>query len=121
MTKISSYKDLTVWQKAIEITDRVYTVTESFPKEEIYGLASQMRRAAVSIPSNIAEGSVRGRKEYMHFLNISRGSLAELETQMLIAKRRSFISQDVYTDLERAAEEISRMLMGLIKSLGTTH
>jgi len=84
---IHSYKELVVWKKAIELVASVYELTESFPKEEIYGLTSQMKRAAVSIPSNIAEGRFRGtRKDFIQFLRIAYGSGAELETQIEIAK-----------------------------------
>lgn len=85
--KISSYKDLLVWQKALELSVEIYNLTENFPKEEIYGLTSQIRRAAVSIPSNIAEGRYRGsKKDFSQFLRIAYASGAELETQLEIAK-----------------------------------
>ncbi len=85
---INSYQDLIVWKKSIELVIELYTLTEKFPKEEIYGLTSQMRRAAVSIPSNIAEGRLRGtRKDFRHFLLNSFGSGGELETQLIIAQR----------------------------------
>jgi four helix bundle protein len=114
---IKSYRDLSVWQKTIILADAVYDATENFPQKEIYGLSSQHRRSAVSVASNVAEGSVRGNKEFIHFINIARGSLAELETQLTIAKRRLFLAEVVYSDMMTKAEEISRMLMGLMKSL----
>ena len=109
---VKDYKDLHVWQKGIEIVDCVYSITERFPREELYGLSSQMRRASVSIPSNIAEGFVRKHtKEYKQFLRMALGSCAELDTQLVIAKRRSYITQ---RDLEAIGENINnemRMLM----------
>lgn len=115
--KIRSYKDLVAWQKSILLTDRIYDVTESFPNHEFYGLRSQIRRAAVSVPSNIAEGSVRGKKEFLHFINIARGSLAEVETQIIIAARRNYITKSEVDEIELTAAELSRILMGLLKSL----
>ena len=89
---ITTYKDLIVWQKAIDLTVAVYELTEKFPKEEIYGLTSQMQRAAVSIPANIAEGYGRvHRGDYLQHLSISRGSLAELETHIALAARLGFV------------------------------
>lgn len=86
------YKDLIAWKKAMDLADLVYDFTEDFPKREIYSLTDQMRRAAVSIPSNIAEGQARhSNREFLHFLRNSRGSLAELETQILIAQRRRYL------------------------------
>ncbi|MEN9445985.1 MAG: hypothetical protein RL728_497, partial [Bacteroidota bacterium] len=93
MSKIQSYKDLLIWQKGIEITEKVYLLTKSFPSEEIYSLTNQIKRATVSIPSNIAEGFGRNStKSYVNFLKISRGSLYELETQLIIAEKQNFIS-----------------------------
>ena len=90
LEKINSYRDLIVWEKAINLTVEIYKITENFPKEEIYGLTSQMRRSAVSIPSNIAEGRNRGtRKDFCNFLRIALGSCAELSTQIEIKKYRS--------------------------------
>ncbi|MHC4062836.1 MAG: four helix bundle protein [Planctomycetota bacterium] len=86
------YKDLKVWQKGIEIVDKIYLITDSFPRDELYGLVAQMRKAAVSIPSNVAEGFARHHaKEYRQFLYISLGSCAELDTQVVIARRRGYI------------------------------
>jgi len=117
MDTIKSYKDLQVWQKSIELADCIYTATEEFPKREWYGLANQMRRAAVSISSNIAEGSARGTKEFAQFLSIARGSLAELETQLIIAYGRGYIIKTIYDTLLQLTAEISRMLMGLFRSI----
>lgn len=89
-----TYRDLMVWQKSMALANAIYDCTKLFPKEETYGLTSQMRRAAVSIPSNIAEGKARGNKETDHFLRIAKGSLYELETQSMLAKDQQFISED---------------------------
>src|ERR1044071_1004983 len=114
----TDYKELIVWQKSISLMDIVYDETETFPKKEMFGLASQMQRAAVSIASNIAEGSARhSRRDFIRFLRQSRGSLAELETQIVIAVRRKYLSQDVGRKLFRHTIEIERMLSGLISSL----
>jgi four helix bundle protein len=116
--KVKDYKDLRVWQKGIEIVDKIYSITNSFPKEELYGLVIQMRKAAVSIPSNVAEGFVRHHsKEYKQFLYISLGSCAELDTQVVIAHRRNYITKK---SLEELAEDINyetRMLVSLINKL----
>lgn len=113
---ITSFKELIVWQKAIELVKEVYFVTEKFPKNELYGLVSQMRRAAVSIPSNIAEGYKRKNLgEYIQFLSIADASSAELETQEIISK-------DLYRNInflkmESLLTEVQKMLFALIKSL----
>ncbi|MHC4060616.1 MAG: four helix bundle protein [Planctomycetota bacterium] len=116
--KVKDYKDLKVWQKGIEIVDKIYAVTAGLPKDEIYGLATQMRKAAVSIPSNVAEGFVRHHtKEYKQFLYISLGSCAELDTQLIIADRRKYIKKQ---DLEELTEDVNhetRMLVSLINKL----
>jgi len=116
--KVKDYKELEVWKKGIEIVDFVYEITSKFPKEERYGLAGQMQRAAVSIPSNIAEGFARHHtKEYQQFCYVSLGSCAELETQSIIAHRRKYVSNE---DVARLGEQLnheSRMLMNLIKVL----
>ena len=113
---LKSYKELTVWQKSIELVKEIYQLTNEFPKSEVYGLAIQMRRASVSIPSNIAEGYLRkNRKEFLQFLRVSYGSSAELETQLIIA-------QDLYHDVQyknadSLLEEVQKMLNGIIKKL----
>ncbi len=114
---MKSYKELIVWQKAISLCVRVYQVTDSFPKSEIYGLTSQIRRSAVSIPSNIAEGHSRGKKEFIQFLRIAFGSGAELETQLLIALKIKYLTEKQYEDLMFLLEEVMKMLNGLISSL----
>lgn len=116
-----SYRDLKVWQKAIALTKTTYQITEDFPKREHYGLAQQMRRAAVSVASNIAEGAARqSDRDYAHFLVMARGSLAELTTQSIIAAENGFIVQGIQHQFEEQADEVSRMLNGL-KSKLTTH
>ncbi len=116
--KIKDYKDLKVWQKGIEIVDRVYALTTKFPREELYGLTMQMRKASVSIPSNISEGFVRGHsKEYKHFLKIALGSCAELDTQSIIAHRREYLTNKGLAELAEDINHESRMLASLINKL----
>ena len=115
---ITSYKDLIVWQRAMELVKAIYKLTENFPKSEIYGLTSQMRRAAVSIPSNIAEGKMRGTsKDYRHFLLNAYGSGAELETQIEIAKQLCFGRNVDFNESSELLEEVMKMLNALIKNL----
>ena len=115
-----SYKDLQVWQKSIDFVEAVYRIAASFPRSEEYGLVSQLKRAAISIPSNIAEGSVkRSSLDFIRFINISRGSVAEIETQLIIAKRLEFIDHSKFELLTKDLEEISKMLFGLRTSLET--
>ena len=104
-----------MWQKAMDLVVRVYRVTDAFPKAETYGLVSQMRRSAISIPSNIAEGRRRGTdKDFKHFLHIAFGSSAELDTQIELAERLSFLNQSELGPLKKDLSEIMRMLNGLI-------
>lgn len=110
---MKTHKDLNVWKESMKLAKAVYLLTGDFPREEIYGLISQMRRAAVSIPSNIAEGAARNsRKEFVRFLYISLGSLAELETQMLLSEELGFLKKD---EVNGDIEQIRKMLFGLIK------
>ena len=112
------YKDLIAWQKAMDLVSALYDATEAFPKRETYSLTDQMRRAAVSIPSNIAEGQAHfSNREFRHFLRHSRGSLAELETQILIAQRRDYLTVSQTTELLRRTHEVGRILSGLLNSL----
>ena len=112
------HKSLDVWKKAIDLTVDIYKLTETFPRTEVYGLTSQMRRAAVSIPSNIAEGAARQtKKEFINYLHMAQGSLSELDTQLVIASRLEYLSLDIYKGIEDRIETISKMLTGLIKSL----
>ena len=118
MSTITSYKDLLVWQKSLVLTVGIYELTKKFPHEEIYGLTSQMRRAAASIPANIAEGSTRGYlKGYINFLSIAYGSGAELETFLTIAKKLKYISEEELNEPTQRLDEIMRMLNGLIRKL----
>ena len=109
-----SYRDLKVWQRAINLSIEIYKLTRSFSKDELYGLVSQMRRASVSVPSNIAEGQSRqSLGDFRRFLNIAIGSLAERHTQLLIACRLAYVDRKEYEKLEAEATEIRRMLFGL--------
>ena len=118
---IKCYRELIVWQKTMDIVEKIYIITKGFPKEEMYGMTSQIRRAAVSIPSNIAEGQARkSSKEFHHFLSISLGSKAELETQILLSQRLGYISIEASPKILLQLEEISRLLNGLIKSLNNS-
>jgi four helix bundle protein len=115
---MKNYKELDVWQKSIDLVMELYKITESFPAEERYGLISQIQRAGVSIPSNIAEGWGRGStKEYVQYLRISRGSLAELETHLIIAQKLNYISEKNIMDLQNKITIIGKMLNNLMKSL----
>ena len=116
MAKITSFKDLRVWNLGIEIVLMIYALTKEFPKEETYGLTSQIRRAAVSIPANIAEGFRRfSSKEHKRFLRIAFGSVAELETELIIAVRLGFIEQSQSAILDEKIDHLSRMLSAFIK------
>jgi four helix bundle protein len=109
-----SYRDLTVWQKAVKLSVDVYELTNAFPRDEQFALTSQVRRAAVSIPANIAEGYGRnGQKEFANFLRIAQGSLTELETLLTIAKQLSYCPENNYSTIEEQPREIGRMLYGL--------
>ena len=114
----ASYRDLRVWQESMDLVIAVYEHTQSFPRNEIYGLTGQMRRAALSIPSNIAEGKGRstGRDRSLFFCH-ARGSLLELETQIMIAERLSYLSREKFQTLTQAASKIGRMLNALIDSI----
>ena len=117
-TKIQSYKDLIVWRKSTDLAVKIYDLTSQFPKEELYGLTSQMRRSAVSIPSNISEGRHRStRRDFSQFLRIAYGSGAELETQIEISKRLSFSKKLDYNAVDNLLNEIMRMLNTMISNL----
>ena len=117
---LKSYRELTVWQEAMSLVELIYTQTTSFPSEERYGLTQQIRRAAVSVPSNIAEGHARdSTKDYLRHLSIARGSLAEVETQLLLATRLRYLPTEQFEKIEQTLDGISRMLRGLQKSLRT--
>jgi len=118
MRKTVNYKELIVWQKSMDLAVRVFEVTKKFPKEELYGIVSQMRRAAYSTPSNIAEGYCRGRKrEYKQFLQIAYASAAELETQLIISYRTKILPSDDFKSLNSLLTEVLKMLNKMILSL----
>ncbi len=110
------HKDLKAWQESMDLVVTIYKVTSKFPDEEKYGLTTQLRRASVSVPSNIAEGSARkGNKEYIQFLYVALGSLAELDTQLEIAQRLEFINS--FNEIESRTKYIRNLIIGLIKKL----
>lgn len=116
--KIRTHRDLDVWKKSINLVTLIYKYTADYPKDEIYGLTSQIRRCAVSIPSNIAEGSARiTKKDYSHFLAIALGSVAELETQLIISKNLNYLSETILNELMYELTSIRRMTLGLRKSI----
>lgn len=119
MSRVKSYKELLIWQKGIKIVVLVYKLTKDFPKDEIYALTSQLKRASVSVPSNIAEGFGRQTdKSFNHFLNIARGSLNEIETQLIIGKELGFITDDnLITEIMSLIEEESKMINAFAKNL----
>lgn len=115
---MNSYKDLTVWQKSMSLCEEIYLATDKFPKSEVYGLTSQIRRTTVSIPSNIAEGQRRGHKsEYIQFLRIAFGAGAELETQVLISLKIGYLNENQFNNLNNQLEQIMKMLNKLISVL----
>jgi len=115
---MAGYRDLKVWQLAMGLAETVYKSSADFPRHELYGLASQLQRAAISIPSNIAEGQARSsHKEFRHFLAIALGSLAELETQIILAQRLGYLTDKDTEPILQQSEEIAKMLKGLQKSL----
>src|SRR5208337_1604967 len=108
---LRSYRELIAWQKAVDLVTEIYSITREFPREEVYGLTSQMRRSAVSIPSNIAEGQGRATKgEFVQFLAHARGSLFELETQILISERLGYLSPEIEKRLLAQSNEVGRIL-----------
>lgn len=118
MSPLKTHKDLDVWNGAVHLARDVYELTGSYPREEIFGLVSQMRRASVSIASNIAEGAARqGSKEFLHFLYIAAGSASELETQLEISRRVGLGSPQGLTNLEDSVNKVRQMLHGLIRSV----
>jgi four helix bundle protein len=113
-----SYKDLVAWQKGMDLVIRIYEPTRKFPRAELYGLTSQLRRAAVSIPSNIAEGQARfSQREFHHFLSQSRGSLVEIETQILISQNLGYVQPRETKNVLDATAELGKILNGLIASI----
>jgi len=119
MSEIRSHRDLVAWQKGMDLGLEVYAITKRLPESERFGLVSQLRRAAVSVPSNIAEGYGRGSTaDYVRFLRTARGSLYEIDTQLLIAVRLEFVPMDAYERVLERLNECGRILAGLIRSLG---
>ena len=117
-TRIGSYRDLDVWQFAMNIVIEIYSVTRAFPPEEKFGLIAQLRRAAVAIPSNIAEGRNRlGAAEFRRFVSIARGSVAEVETQLAVAVALGFVAADEIASLASQLDGLSKMLFGLYRRL----
>jgi len=117
-SSVESYRDLEVWQRGIVLVERVYEATDGFPDREQYELTSQLRRAAVAIPSNIAEGwGYSSRDQYVYYLEQARSSLLEVETQLIIAERLSYITEDMRNDLLRETTTESKMLLPLMRSL----
>lgn len=115
---MKSHKDLEVWKRSVELVKTIYELTKSFPKEELYGITNQIRRSAVSIPSNIAEGAARNyNKEFIQFLYIALGSIAELETQIIISEKLSFLRKDYSENIQSELIELKNMTLGLIKYL----
>ena len=116
--KATHFKDLLVWQKGMDLAERVYRLTEKFPGDERFGLVSQMRRAAVSVPSNIAEGQARqGTREFLQFISHAMGSLAELETQVVLSQRLGRCTAADSIEIHRLIDELDRMLKALRRSL----
>jgi four helix bundle protein len=115
MSEIKTHKDLDVWKEAMALAKGIYELTRDFPKEETYGLVSQIRRAAVSIPSNLAEGAARNsNKEFIQYLYVSLGSLAELETQLLLSRDLGYAQNE---EINERVERVRKLLLGLIKYL----
>jgi len=115
---VRTHEDLEVWQKAVDFSVSIYKATQLFPEEEKFGLTAQLRRAAVSIPSNIAEGAARsGEREFLHFLSIAAGSTSEVTTQLLIARKIGVGNTSDLTTLEQTAVQLGKMLQGLMNSI----
>ena len=115
---MATYRDLVAWQKGIALVTDVYRATQAFPKQEQYGLTSQLRRAAVSVPSNMAEGQARySHHEFQHFLRTARGSLAEVETQLVIARNLGYLQEKDMKELMKATAELGRILNALIAAV----
>ena len=119
---VKNYRELIVWQRAMEVVEMVYTLTKGFPNDERFGLTSQIRRAAVSIPSNIAEGQARdSTAEFLRFLSIAQGSRAEVETQLLIASQLGYANPESIKPILNKLEEVKRMTYSLKKKLSPSH
>lgn len=112
------HENLVTWQKAVELVTEIYRMTEGFPKKEEFGIIAQMRRAAISVPSNIAEGLTRKtKKDKLHFLNIAQASLSEIDTQIEISLRLAYVSQQVYEHAEVSLTEVEKLLSGLARNI----
>ena len=119
---VKSYQDLIVWQKAMNVATMIYSLVKKLPKEELFALSDQMRRAAVSIPSNIAEGQARNStREFLQFLAIARGSKAELETQLLLCVQVNYLAPTDISEVMEQLQEVGKMLHALTKTLTTAH
>jgi four helix bundle protein len=119
---MGGYRDLRVWQQAMDLAEVIYRETEKFPKHELYGLVSQLRRAAVSVPSNVAEGKGRQTdRDYANFLFHARGSLLEVETQVTLARRLKYLTEQQEVELLQASKSVGQLLTGLINSLTGEH
>lgn len=115
---IRSHRDLRVWQESFRLSTLVYSLTDTFPKTEQFGLTSQLRRSAISVPSNIAEGYGRGStNDYLRFLKVARGSLFEMDTQILLARHRGYGTEEALQEIEGQVQDCSKMLAGLIRTL----
>lgn len=118
---MKTFRDILIWQKSMSLVTKIYTTTNNFPKEEIFGITSQIRRCSVSIPSNVAEGFGReSNKEYLRFLNISLGSLFELQTQIEIAKNIQYLDEEKFNEIYEDTREIERMLVSFINKIKNT-
>jgi len=118
MSEVKSYRDLKIWQRGILLSKQVYELTMSFPKEEIYGITSQMRRCSVSVPSNIAEGFGRSTLSFLNFLKIARGSLYELDTQLVLTRELKLsVNTELIDSLETEIQEIGKMINSFINKL----
>ncbi|OGP72030.1 MAG: four helix bundle protein [Deltaproteobacteria bacterium RBG_13_58_19] len=118
MAKLKSFRDLVAWQKAMDLVTEVYRVSQGFPKEEVYGLTGQMRRAAVSVPSNLAEGQGKASTgEFQQFLGHAKGSLAELVTQIIIARNLRYLEDQKAEALLQLTAEVGKLINGLVSSL----
>lgn len=115
--RIKTFQDLVVWQKAYALTLKTYRCTRTFPRDEVFGLTSQLRRAASSVSANIVEGFARGTKEFLQFLVIARGSLEETKFHLLLAKDLEYLHVETYQEFQRLTDEVGRMLNALIVSL----
>src|SRR5579884_3209305 len=118
MSGLRSFRDLEVWKKSIDLAEAIYRTSSGWPSDERFGLIQQIRRAAASIPANVAEGAERqGTREFLQFLGVAKGSLAEVETFLVLAERLSYLSQEAAAGLRNQAADVGRMLSGLTRSL----